>query len=64
MPSNSTVVGWVDPDSPEEQAGIRPGDRVVADQGRPVKRWTEIRGEVVNSHEPNVTITLEREGKP
>ncbi len=64
MPSNSTVVGWVDPDSPEEHAGIRPGDKVVAINGRPVKRWTEIRGEVVNSHEPNIAITLEREGKP
>lgn len=64
MPSNSTVVGWVDPGSPEEHAGIRPGDRVVAINGRTVKRWTEIRGEVVNSHEPNITITLERDVKP
>jgi regulator of sigma E protease len=64
MPSNSTVVGWVDPDSPEEHAGILVGDRVTAINGRPVKRWTEIRGEVVNSHEPNIAITLEREGKP
>jgi regulator of sigma E protease len=33
------VVGSVDPGSPAERAGIRPGDRIVSVAGRPVDTW-------------------------
>lgn len=35
----STVVGWVPPDSPAAQAGLRPGDKILAVDGRPVAKW-------------------------
>lgn len=39
---NPSVIGRLDPDSPEAQLGIREGDRIVEFQGKPVTSWEEI----------------------
>jgi regulator of sigma E protease len=58
------VVGTVSPDSPAEQAGIKPGDRIVAIAGEEVTGWSWI-GYLVQAHgrenEP-VKVTVERGG--
>jgi regulator of sigma E protease len=63
MPSNSTVIGWVEPNSPEELAGIQPGDRIVKIDGRPVKKWTDVNAAVITSFGPTVSILVERAGQ-
>jgi regulator of sigma E protease len=47
---NPSVIGRLDPDSPEAQMGIREGDRIIELQGKPVKSWEEI----------NMTVALAR----
>jgi regulator of sigma E protease len=58
------VVGTVSADSPAEQAGIRPGDRIVTIAGEEVSGWSWI-GHLVQSHgqdgEP-LPVTVERNG--
>jgi len=39
---NPSVIGRLDPNSPEAQMGIREGDRIVEFQGKPVTSWEEI----------------------
>jgi len=58
------VVGTVSSDSPAEQAGIRPGDRIVAIADEKVTEWSWI-GYLVQNHgqqdEP-LKVTVERDG--
>ena len=37
----STTVGMVEPDSAADQAGIRPGDRILSVNGNTVRSWTD-----------------------
>jgi regulator of sigma E protease len=62
-PMNAPVVGWVETGSPEELAGICPGDRIVAVNGKEVKTWTQLMEDVAFSLEPTVNVTVERKGE-
>ncbi len=62
-PSNPAVVGWVEAGSTEEQAGILPGDRILAVNGQPVQTWTQYAVAVACSREPQVHLLFERAGK-
>ena len=58
------VVGTVSPDSPAEQAGIKPGDRIVAIAGEEVTGWSWI-GYLVQEHgreDEALKVTVERSG--
>ena len=37
-----SIIGYVDPGSPEAKMGIHEGDRIVAVNGKPVKSWEEV----------------------
>ncbi|HEY6276032.1 MAG TPA: site-2 protease family protein [Streptosporangiaceae bacterium] len=77
--SNATAVGAIDscvpasltaecttadPASPARQAGIRPGDTVIAVAGTPVRNWTQM-GKVIRRQPPGtpVAVTIERNGR-
>ena len=62
MPTNLAVVGWVDSGSPEELAGVRPGDRIVKINDQKVKTWTQFMEVVAFSREPTVRVTVQRNG--
>jgi regulator of sigma E protease len=55
------VVGKVAPGTPAAKADMRPGDRIVSINGRPVRYWYEIGRAIQKSPEP-VKITIERNG--
>ena len=63
---HSTVVGFVVPDSPAEQAGLRPGDRITAINGDEVHGFAgsldSITERVVLSRGDEIVFTVERPG--
>jgi len=63
MPTNLAVVGWVDSGSPEELAGIRPGDRIVQVNDQRIRTWTEFMEVVAFSREPTVRVVVQRSGE-
>ena len=63
MPTNLAVVGWVDSGSPEELAGVRPGDRIVEVNDQKVKTWSEFMEVVAFSREPTVRVVAQRNGE-
>lgn len=59
---DSTVLGDVVADSPAAQAGLRPGDRVVAIDGQPVSDWPSMVAKVQEALGRSVVVTYERGG--
>jgi len=57
------VVGYVQPDSPAAKAGIKPFDRIVAVDGKPVRNWKEFTVEISMKAGMTVTMEVERNGK-
>jgi membrane-associated protease RseP (regulator of RpoE activity) len=53
--------GW--PVAPAAQAGFRPGDKVVAVGGKPVKSWTALADAVADAGPGPVKIVVERNGE-
>ena len=63
VPVNPSTIGWVEPDSREEQLGIRPGDRIVQINDRQIKTWMDVQRAVAVSREPSVNVVIERAGQ-
>jgi regulator of sigma E protease len=62
--SLSTIVGSVMPNSPAATAGIKPGDKITAVDGKPVKLfYGELQGIVEDSKGKPLAITIERGGR-
>jgi len=59
-PVNPSVVGWVEPGSPEELCGIQPGDRIVQVNDQKVKTWGELMEAVAFSRQATVQLHIER----
>lgn len=57
---NPAVIGGVRPDSAEAKLGIRPGDRVVALNGKPVKSWEDLQMSVAMAPTNQFAVTMER----
>jgi regulator of sigma E protease len=41
MPPIAPVVGYLEPGSVAEQAGLKPGDRIIAADGQPIQHWQD-----------------------
>jgi regulator of sigma E protease len=67
-PDNNTTVGWVDPEGPAGQAGLRPGDRILEIDGQPVHHFDAIsqdsvKWRIITSEGTNIAIKYVRDGK-
>ena len=58
------VIGSVAEDSVAQKAGIRPGDRVVSIDGKPVGTWEQFSLAIVPRAHRQLTIVVERDGRP
>jgi regulator of sigma E protease len=56
------VVGWVEPGSGADLAGIREGDLVRAVQGEPVEDWRDLEVAMLTAGGGQQTLTIERDG--
>lgn len=54
------VVGWVDPASPAVQAGIQPGDQVLAVDGKAIERWRDLEMVTIASPNRELSVKLRR----
>ena len=63
----TTVIGYVHQDSPAAKAGLRPGDKILEVDGRPVSRFSGMNDSVswaiVRSEERSIPFKIERDGK-
>jgi len=57
------VINVVEPGSPAEQAGIKPGDQIVSFDGVERPDWQDVQNTVITSPGRTIPIVIEREGK-
>jgi len=58
VPVNPSIIGYVDPASPEGKMGIHQGDRIIAVDGKPVKSWEEIMESTVLALTNTLPVTI------
>jgi regulator of sigma E protease len=57
------LVGRPDAGSPAAEAGLEPGDRILAVDGKPVSRWEQLELPIRMSNGEPVALTVQRAGK-
>ncbi len=61
QPYLSNEVGHVSADSPAAEAGLLPGDRIVAIDAQPVKKWSQLAKIIKESAAKPLQLTVERQ---
>jgi len=57
------VINVVEPGSPAEKAGVKPGDQIVSFDGVEKPDWQDVQNTVITSPGRAIPIVIEREGK-
>jgi regulator of sigma E protease len=63
VPVNPSIIGYVDPASPEGKMGIQKGDRIIAVDGKPVKSWEEVMESTALALTNTLPVTIRHEDK-
>jgi membrane-associated protease RseP (regulator of RpoE activity) len=63
QPSIPPVLAGVEIGEVAERAGLRPGDRFVSINGKPVRRYHDVRDVTSNTDTPPVELVMERDGR-
>lgn len=61
VPVNPSIVGYVEPGSPEAVAGVQEGDRILTIEGRPVRSWEDVQQITALAPTNRVAVELERD---
>ncbi len=57
------VIGWIEPDSPAQKAGLLPGDKIVMINNQAVKTWSDVNLVISSRPERTLMLKIERQGK-
>ncbi|MFN3918871.1 MAG: RIP metalloprotease RseP [Methylohalobius sp.] len=57
------VIDKVEPGSPAEEAGLKPGDRIVAVDGAPIEEWRQLVEIVRDNPNRPLAVVVERQGQ-
>src|SRR5215510_3130039 len=57
------VINVIEPGSPAEKAGIKPGDQILSFDGKQNPDWQDVQNSVLTSPGRNISIIVERAGK-
>jgi regulator of sigma E protease len=55
-------IGWVEPDSPAQRAGLREGDLITRINDREVRNWGELKFILASNPNARLDLVVEREG--
>ena len=64
VPVNPSIIGYVDPSSPEAKMGIHDGDRIIAINDKAVKSWEEIYNTTILALTNILPVTIVHESTP
>ena len=62
IPVNPSIIGYVEPGSPEAKQGIQEGDRIVAVDGKAVDSWEDVQTATIFARTNVVPVLIERAG--
>lgn len=63
VPSLTSEVGEIQPSSAAGAAGMKPGDKIVEIEGKPINQWEEIRETLQTTGGKELQFVVEREGQ-
>ena len=58
------VIGWIEPGSPAEKAGLLPDDVIRSLNRKPVSTWTDVEMAVTSQPDTKLQVEVERGGRP